>query len=116
MLHVRVTAPSRVCDEVVAAVDADPTAANLVVIRGASLGGEGDLLLFEVARENATAVIAKLRAFGVVESGSISLSEPLTVLSRNAELAEAAAPGHPSDGVIWDQIEEQARTDARPSW
>lgn len=116
MLHVRVIAPRPACDEAIAAIRANPTTANLAVVRGAALDGDGDLLLFDVARENANAVVEMLRALGLAESGSISLSDPVTVLSSAAEAAEAAAPGHPSDGVVWDEIESTARNDARPSW
>jgi uncharacterized hydrophobic protein (TIGR00271 family) len=116
MLHVRVIAPHDACDAAVSAINADPTTASVVVVPGVALDGAGDLLLFDVARENANAVVEKLRALGVIDSGSVSLSDPVTVLSRAAEEAEAAAPGHPSDGVVWDQFEEQARTDVRLSW
>lgn len=116
MLHVRVLAPHHTCDRAAQAIEADPTATNVVIVRGVALAGEGDLLLFDVARENANAVVDLLRELGVVESGSISLSEPATVISRAADLAESAAPGHPSDGVVWEQIEDQARSDARRSW
>jgi len=74
------------------------------------------MLLFDVARENANSALALLRSMGIVESGSISISEPSTVLSVEAELAEAAAPGHPDDGVVWEQIEDRAASEARPSW
>src|SRR5580765_2178725 len=116
MLHVRVTAPHDACDQAVAAVDADPTTTNLVVIPGVALSGHGDLLQFDVARENANAVVAALKALGIVETGSISLSDPLLVLSDSAVAAEAAAPGHPSDAVVWDHIGDQAEGDARLSW
>ncbi|MBN9141456.1 MAG: DUF389 domain-containing protein [Micrococcales bacterium] len=116
MLHVRVLAPRRACDDAIAAIRADPTTANLAVVRGAALDGAGDLLLFDVARENANAVVEMLRGLGLAESGSISLSDPVTVLSSAADAAEAAAPGHPSDGVVWDEVENTARGDARLSW
>lgn len=116
MLHVRVTAPAAACDKAIAAIRGDDTAANLAVVRGASLDGSGDLLLFDVARENANSVITKLTDLGITESGSISISESSTVLSGAADAAEAAAPGNPSDGVVWAALEEQARNDARLSW
>jgi uncharacterized hydrophobic protein (TIGR00271 family) len=116
VLHVRVTAPKDVCARAADAIRSDETAANLVVLKGAALDGTGDLLTFDVARENANTVIGKLSDLGVVESGSISLSESMTVLSRAGDRASTAAVGHPDDGVVWSQIEEQARDDARLSW
>lgn len=116
VLHVRVIAPTAACDEAIASIKADRTTANLAVVRGASLDGLGDLLLFDVARESANAVIQRLTELGVVESGSISITESSTVLSRAADAAETTAPGHPSDGVVWSTIEDRAREDARLSW
>ncbi|RLK52268.1 hypothetical protein C7474_0200 [Microbacterium telephonicum] len=43
-------------------------------------------------------------------------SEPLTVISDAATAAEHAAPGHPADGVVWAQLADHSREDARPSW
>jgi uncharacterized hydrophobic protein (TIGR00271 family) len=116
VLHVRVTAPATAYDAALAAIRADDTAANLAVVRGAALEGSGDLLMFDVARESANLVITKLTDLGITESGSISISESSTVLSRAALAAEVAAPGNPSDGVVWTAIEEQARKDSRLSW
>lgn len=116
MLHVRVLAPRAACDQAVESLESDPTVANIAQVRGVVLEGRGDLLLFDVARENANDVVSRLRTLGVAESGSISLSDPVTVISRAADAAEAAAPGHPSDAVVWEQIDDQARNDARPSW
>lgn len=116
MLHVRVTAPAGAHDKAVAAIRTDPSTANLSVIRGASLDGSGDLLLFDVAREGANAVITALTDLGIVESGSISISESSTVLSSASVAAEIAAPGNPSDGVVWTAVENLARKDSRLSW
>jgi uncharacterized hydrophobic protein (TIGR00271 family) len=116
MLHVRVLTPRQTCDEAIRAIRDDPGTANLVVLRGVALDGKGDLLLFDVAREKANVMVDVLRALGLIESGSISLSDPVTVLSAAADIAEAAATGHPADAVIWDEIEEQARADVRLSW
>ena len=48
-------------------------------------------------------------------TGSIVVSEPLTVVSYAGSAAEAAAPGHPADGVLWAQLANKSREDARPS-
>lgn len=115
MLHVRVIAPSESCHRAVEAVQADPTVANVVVVPGAAVEG-GDLVMFDVARENANPVLERLRELGIAESGSISITESSTILGNAADLAEKAAPGHPSDGVVWEAIEDRARDDARLSW
>lgn len=116
MYQVRVLTPRKSCDAAIKAIEADPTTANLVVMHGVALAGEGDLLLFDVAREHVNAIVEALRALGIEALGSISLIENVTVISDAAEAAEASASGHPADAVIWEAIEEQAEEDARPSW
>jgi uncharacterized hydrophobic protein (TIGR00271 family) len=116
MLHLRVVSPGGSTQDAVHAVESAQSTANLAVVKGVCLAGEGDLLLFDVARERANDIVSALRDLGIVESGSISISEPSTVLSRAAETAEEAAQGHPSDGIVWEEIEEKAKDDARISW
>lgn len=116
MLHIRVVSPRSSTNDAVEAISAYRSAANLSIVKGVSLAGRGDLLLFDVARESANDVVSALRALGIVESGSISVSEPSTVLSGAAAAAEAASPGHPSDGIVWEEIEEKAKDDAHMSW
>jgi uncharacterized hydrophobic protein (TIGR00271 family) len=116
MIQVRVIAPSKLCRRAATELESDPTVSDLALIRGATPDGRGDLLLFHVARENATPVIETLQRLGVTEAGSITLSDSVTVLSSAADAAEAAAPGHPNDGVVWETVERQAKDDARPSW
>ncbi|WP_312870818.1 DUF389 domain-containing protein [Gordonia asplenii] len=113
MLNIRVIAPAHLCDAARALVDDDPTVADVVQLAGTADNG---LLLFDVARENANAVLAGLRALGIERSGSITLTEPLTTISDAAHAAEAHAPGHPDDALVWEQIEDQARDSSRWSW
>jgi len=116
MLDIRVTAPHDLAETVRAHLGADPTVANLAVVPGAALDGTGDVLLFELARENADEIIGWLKQAGVPQAGSIVVSEVLTVVSDAAVAAEVAAPGHPADGVLWVQLEDQSREDARWSF
>ncbi len=116
MLHVRVISPGETTGEVLAAIRDDPTVANLVLLRGVALGGRGDLFMFDLARESANPILQQLRRLGLERSGSIAFSEQDTLLSAAAEKAEQAAPGRPSDGVIWDAIEADARESSKLSW
>jgi uncharacterized hydrophobic protein (TIGR00271 family) len=116
MLSVRVTAPSALAAEVRARLETDATVCNLASVPGAALGGEGDLLLFEMARENANNVIRMLRHAGIPAQGGIVVTDPVVVLSDAAIAAERAAPGHPADGMMWAQLADRSQEDARPSW
>jgi len=97
-------------------ISGDPAVANVVLLRGATAEGARDLVLFDVAREAANPVLDGLRSLGVVEAGSIAISEAVEVLGASADLAEKRSPGHPSDGVVWEEVENRARDDARLSW
>ena len=116
MLDVRVTAPHALAEEVSARLAADPTVANLAHLRGVAHDGAGDVLMFELARENADVTVGMLRRAGIPQHGSIVVSQTLTVASDAADAAERAAPGHPADGVFWAQLADQSREDARWSW
>lgn len=115
MLSVRVSAPHELAERVRAALESDPTVADIVVVPGVAQN-KGDLILFEMARENANNVNRTLRHLGVPAHGSIVVSEPLVVMSAAADAAEREAPGHPGDGIVWAQLADRARDDARPSW
>ena len=66
----------------------------------------GDVVLCDIAREAASVLLAELEDIGVPEHGSISVEHPKVVLSRAAERAERAAPGAPTNAVVWEELEE----------
>ncbi|MFS0731603.1 DUF389 domain-containing protein [Curtobacterium sp. 1P10AnD] len=115
MLSVRVSAPAPLAEELRERLSTDPTVSDVTILRGTCLDGRGDLLLFDMARENANNVMRMLRHAGVPEQGSIAVYDPVTVVSDAADAAERAAPGHPADGVLWAQLADSSREDARPS-
>jgi uncharacterized hydrophobic protein (TIGR00271 family) len=117
VLQVRVTAPRERCTALVERLHDMPAVADLVLLHGTDAdGGAIDVVIFDVAREAANPVIDLVRELGVVETGSVAISEAASVLGRAAERAEEAAPGHPADGVVWEELVDRAEDDARPSW
>ena len=115
MLTVRVTASHEIAQDLCRRLRQEPTVADIVYVVGAADEGQGDLIHFELARENANNVMRLLRHAGVPAHGSIVVSEPIAVVSDAADAAERAAPGHPADGVLWAQLADRSREDARPS-
>jgi uncharacterized hydrophobic protein (TIGR00271 family) len=116
MLHVQVIAPAERTDAVVDLLTAEATVANVVVVPGAARDPVGDLVLFDLARENASTVIDELRRLEIHETGTITFHESGVQFSRAAKAAEVAAPGRPEDAVIWSTIEARAVTDSAMSW
>jgi uncharacterized hydrophobic protein (TIGR00271 family) len=108
MIHLRIAVPGPKSERVVDLLEASPSVSSLARIEGASRKPPGDLVLCDVAREDASVVIDDLRELGIPDEGSISVEEIDSQLSRAAELAEQAARGSPGDAVVWEEVE--ART------
>ena len=67
---------------------------------------DGDLILCDVAREDASVIISDLRDLGIHHDGSISISATDTI----SDLATAAvehAPGSPADAVVWEELDQR---------
>ena len=62
LVHLRLTVPAALTDDVVDLLADDDRSANLTLCRGASISPEGDLVECDVARELAGEVIGRLKA------------------------------------------------------
>lgn len=119
MIHLRLVVPPDVTDDVLDTLCGDRRVTHLVVLRGAAVRPDGDVVTLDVAREAASEVIATVRALGVDGSdgrGGIAIEQVDAAPSRSARAAERAAPGSPDDGIVWDVVVDRARDDARSSW
>lgn len=116
MIHLRLIVPPPARGDVVAFLRADPRVTHVVVLPGAAVDPAGDVVLADVAREAASDVLDRLRALGLDDGGAIAIETVDAAPSVHAERAEAAAPGSPDDGIVWDIVEDRARADARLSW
>lgn len=108
MIHLRIVVPGPKSERVVDLLEASESVSSLVRLEGASRKPPGDLVLCDVAREDASVVIDDLRELGVPDEGSISIEEIDSQLSAAADRAEHAARGLPGDAVVWEEVE--ART------
>jgi uncharacterized hydrophobic protein (TIGR00271 family) len=72
----------------------------------------GEVVICDVVRESANDVIEFLQAQGVHHGGAITVEALEAVVSDAAEAAEAMAPGHSADSLIWEELEARARSDA----
>jgi uncharacterized hydrophobic protein (TIGR00271 family) len=104
VLHLRIVAPREAADEALELLEANDSVVNVVVLRDAALKPPGDVILCDVAREDASIVLSDLRHLGIDQSGSISMENVDSHMSERAEQAEKAARGTPADAVVWEEV------------
>ncbi|MGH2975113.1 MAG: DUF389 domain-containing protein [Solirubrobacterales bacterium] len=108
MIHLRIVVPEDRCEKILDLLETAPSTSNLVFLAGAARQPKGDVVLCDVAREEASVLIEDLKELGVARDGSIALEQIDSQLSDAADRAEKAARGMPSDAVVWEEVE--ART------
>jgi uncharacterized hydrophobic protein (TIGR00271 family) len=108
MVHLRIVVPSDRSEKVLDLLEATPTACNLVYLADVARQPSGDVVLCDVAREDASVLIEDLKELGVGREGSISLEQIDSQISSAADRAERAAQGTPANAVVWEEVE--ART------
>jgi uncharacterized hydrophobic protein (TIGR00271 family) len=106
MVHLRIVSPPEVTEQVMDVLNRD-SVINVIRIDGAARRPDGDAILCDVAREDASVVIADLKALHLHERGSIALLPIDSAISKAAEEAERRAPGLPSDAVVWEEVEQR---------
>ena len=108
MIHLRIVAPEDAAHSVLDLLCASPAVINVVHLGGASKKPKGDVVLCDVAREEASVILSDLNELDIPRLGSIAVEHIDTSISDAAKAAEKAAPGLPSDAVVWEEVE--ART------
>lgn len=112
MLHLRVVTPTDRTSRVQEILCEDPAVWNVILLPGAGVLPAGDVVLADVAREDASVIIDRLRALGLEEDGSIAIESVDTAISDGARAAIAAARGEQADAVVWEQVEAQTSEQA----
>jgi uncharacterized hydrophobic protein (TIGR00271 family) len=107
VIHLRIVAPSDAAHKALEILNASPAVLNVVHLHDAAQKPDGDLILCDVAREEASVIIGDLKELDIPRVGSIAVEHIDTSLSDAAEAAEDAAPGLPSDAVIWEEVEQR---------
>ena len=105
MVHLRIVVPASRSEKVLDLLGASPSVCNLIFLAGAARRPAGDVILCDIAREEASVIIEDLKELGVARDGSIALEQIDSQISDAARRAERAARGVPSDAVIWEEVE-----------
>lgn len=107
MIHLRIVAPEEVAHRALEILEASPAVLNIVHLHGVARKPEGDVILCDVAREEASVILSDLKHLEIPRVGSIAVEHVDTALSDAADAAEKAAPGLPSDAVVWEEVEQR---------
>jgi uncharacterized hydrophobic protein (TIGR00271 family) len=104
MVHLRIVAPADKADAALELLESSRSVINVIVLREAARKPHGDVILCDVAREDASVVIEDLQALHVHREGSIAIELVDTAVSDAAEVAVREAVGDPADAVIWEEV------------
>jgi uncharacterized hydrophobic protein (TIGR00271 family) len=115
VIHLRIVAPADLAGRVLDLLSAAPSVFDVVHLEGAARKPEGDVILCDVAREDASQIIADLRELGVPQRGSIAVEQVESTISDAAARAERAAAGLRSDAVVWEEVETRTSEDTELS-
>jgi uncharacterized hydrophobic protein (TIGR00271 family) len=115
VVHLRVVLPSDLADKALELLCASDSVLNVVYLEGVSRKPDGDVILCDVAREDASVIIGDLKELDVPAVGSIAVEFVDSQISDAAEEAEKAAPGLPSDAVVWEEVEARTSEDTQLS-
>jgi uncharacterized hydrophobic protein (TIGR00271 family) len=107
MVHLRIVAPPELAERALDLLRETPSVCNVIFLRGAAVRPAGDVILCDVAREDASVVLSDLKELEIHKSGSIALEVVDTEISEFADAAERHAKGAPSDAVVWEEVEQR---------
>jgi len=108
MVHLRIVAPDAEAKKALALFEETDSVVNIIVLEDAARKPDGHAILCDVAREDASVVIADLKELGIHHCGSIAVEDIDSQISDVSIAAEKAAAGLPSDAVVWEEV--QSRT------
>src|ERR687891_944774 len=107
MVHLRIVVPSYQAEHVRNLLENTASVCNLIYLERAAHRPEGDVILVDVAREDASVIVSDLRELHVDREGSIAMEDIDSHISAAAARAEKAAEGLPSDAVVWEEVESR---------
>lgn len=116
LVHLRLTVPTALGEDVRRVVGEAEHVTNLVVVPGACVAPPGDLVELDIAREAADGLLAALRGVGLGEAGGVLVQTPTSTPFEKARELEEEAPGDPEDAVLWDAVVDAAEAASRPTF
>jgi uncharacterized hydrophobic protein (TIGR00271 family) len=108
VIHLRLTVPEHLADDVARVLSDDHYAVHVVRHRGVAVEPVGDAFNADVPKEHASVLVHELRALGLHESGGIVLEDGGVAVDEAASRSEERARGSSADGVVWEDVEAQS--------
>ncbi|MCG8921935.1 DUF389 domain-containing protein [Lentzea sp. CC55] len=115
MLRLRVVCPADQTEAALEVLRGHAGATHLVLLRGAAVDPEGDLITADVAREAVDEVVGALCELRIDRHGGITIETIDTSLSDAADRAQENAPGDGSDAIVWDELIGKTGEESKPS-
>jgi uncharacterized hydrophobic protein (TIGR00271 family) len=112
MVHLRIVAPREQAHAALRLLEASGSVINVIHLHDVARKPDGDVILCDVAREDASVVIADLKDLGIDRDGTIAVELVDTAISHAADRAERHAAGAPADAVIWEEVTERTSEDS----
>ena len=107
VVHLRIVVPSHQSGHALDLLQNTPSACNLIFLERAAQRPEGDVILVDIAREDASVIISDLKELEIHKEGSIAIEDVDSHISEAAKRAEHAAAGLPTDAVVWEEVESR---------
>ena len=107
MVHLRIVVPSHQSGHALDLLENTPSVCNLIFLERAAHRPQGDVILCDVTREDASVIVSDLKELDIHREGSIAMEDIDSQISEAARRAEEAAPGLPSDAVVWEEVESR---------
>src|SRR3954464_987852 len=108
MIAVRIVVPADLAEQTLGLLCKAPGVTSVVHLEGAARKPPGDVILADVAREDASIIVSSLKELGLDESATVSLATVDSAIPKEARRAEEEARGLPSDAVVWEEVEARA--------
>jgi uncharacterized hydrophobic protein (TIGR00271 family) len=107
VVHLRIVAPPEIADHTLDLLCQAKAVYNVIHLPGAASKPAGDVILCDVAREEASVILGDLRELDIPAQGSIAIEDIDSEISDVSREAERAAPGMPSDAVVWEEVQQR---------
>lgn len=112
MIHLRIVSPPDRTERALDLLAGCESVYNVITLPGVARRPDGDVILCDVANEDASVVLADLRSLEIHRDGSIALERIDSELSEAGRRAERAAAGAPADAVVWEEVASRTSEEA----